>query len=46
MRLVEACGDLEQSTDCWLSQLEACHWLAHVKEALSTACLAAQGVGR
>ncbi|XP_032244876.1 LOW QUALITY PROTEIN: myotubularin-related protein 9-like [Phoca vitulina] len=46
VRLVEACGDLEQSTDCWLSQLEACHWLAHVKEALSTACLAAQGVGR
>ncbi|XP_035937718.2 LOW QUALITY PROTEIN: myotubularin-related protein 9-like [Halichoerus grypus] len=46
VRLVEACGDLEQSTDHWLSQLEACHWLAHVKEALSTACLAAQGVGR
>ncbi|XP_073759100.1 myotubularin-related protein 9-like isoform X1 [Callorhinus ursinus] len=46
VRLVEACGDLEQSMDRWLSQLEACHWLAHVKEALSTACLAAQGVGR
>nr|XP_054368982.1 myotubularin-related protein 9-like isoform X3 [Mirounga angustirostris] len=46
MCLVEACGDLEQSMDRWLSQLEACHWLAHVKEALSTACLAAQGVGR
>ncbi|XP_034875105.1 myotubularin-related protein 9-like isoform X3 [Mirounga leonina] len=46
VRLVEACGDLEQSMDRWLSQLEACHWLAHVKEALSTACLAAQGVRR
>ncbi|XP_047580804.1 myotubularin-related protein 9-like isoform X3 [Lutra lutra] len=46
VRLVEACGDLEQSMDGWLSQLEACHWLAHVKEALSTACLAARGVER
>lgn len=46
VRLVEACGDLEQSMDGCLSQLEACHWLAHVKEALSTACLAAQGVER
>ncbi|KAM9688074.1 LOW QUALITY PROTEIN: myotubularin-related protein 9-like [Trichechus inunguis] len=46
MCLVEACGDLEQSTDCWLSQLEGCHWLAHMKEAQSTACLAAQGMER
>lgn len=46
MRLVEACGYLEQSTDCWRSRLEACHWLGHVKEALSTACLAAQAVER
>uniref|UniRef100_A0A8C7BZ53 Myotubularin phosphatase domain-containing protein n=1 Tax=Neovison vison TaxID=452646 RepID=A0A8C7BZ53_NEOVI len=46
VRLVEACGDLEKSMDGWLSQLEACRWLAHVKEALSTACLAAWGVER
>ena len=46
MRLVEACGDLQQSTDSWLRRLEGCCWLAHVKEALSTACLAAQGMER
>ncbi|XP_058992388.1 myotubularin-related protein 9-like isoform X2 [Mustela lutreola] len=46
VRLVEACGDLEKSMDGWLSQLEACRWLAHVKEALSTACLAAWGMER
>uniref|UniRef100_A0A673TWM2 Myotubularin phosphatase domain-containing protein n=1 Tax=Suricata suricatta TaxID=37032 RepID=A0A673TWM2_SURSU len=46
MCLVEACGDLEQSIDHWLSRLEGCHWLPHVKEALSTTCLAAQGMER
>uniref|UniRef100_A0A8D2DL77 Myotubularin phosphatase domain-containing protein n=1 Tax=Sciurus vulgaris TaxID=55149 RepID=A0A8D2DL77_SCIVU len=46
VRLVEACGDTEQSMDRWLSRLEGCRWLAHVKEALSTACLAAQGMER
>ncbi|XP_027793262.1 myotubularin-related protein 9-like isoform X2 [Marmota flaviventris] len=46
VRLVEACGDPEQSMDRWLSRLEGCRWLAHVKEALSTACLAAQGMER
>ncbi|XP_069335806.1 myotubularin-related protein 9-like [Eulemur rufifrons] len=46
VRLVEACGDAEQSMDRWLSRLEGCRWLAHVKEALSTACLAAQAMER
>ncbi|KAM5323373.1 myotubularin-related protein 9-like isoform 2-T2 [Glossophaga mutica] len=46
VRLVEACGDLEQSMDQWLSRLESCRWLAHVQKALSTACLAAQGMER
>ncbi|XP_006196989.2 myotubularin-related protein 9-like isoform X1 [Vicugna pacos] len=46
VHLVEACGDLEQSMDHWLSRLAGCRWLAHVKEALSTACLAAQGMER
>ncbi|XP_023981382.1 myotubularin-related protein 9-like [Physeter macrocephalus] len=44
VRLVEACGDPEQSMDRWLSRLDGCRWLSHVKEALSTACLAAQGM--
>ncbi|CAK7320413.1 Myotubularin-related protein 9-like [Vulpes lagopus] len=30
-----------QSMDSWLSRLEGCRWLVHVKEALSTTCLAA-----
>ncbi|XP_067581362.1 myotubularin-related protein 9-like isoform X1 [Pseudorca crassidens] len=42
--LMEACGDPEQSMDRWLSRLDGCRWLSHVKEALSTACLAAQGM--
>ncbi|VFV40872.1 myotubularin-related protein 9-like [Lynx pardinus] len=46
VRLVEACGDLQQSTDSWLRRPEGCCWLAHVKEALSAACLAAQGMER
>uniref|UniRef100_A0A8C9ADW6 Myotubularin phosphatase domain-containing protein n=1 Tax=Prolemur simus TaxID=1328070 RepID=A0A8C9ADW6_PROSS len=46
VRLVEACGDPEQSMDRWLSRLEGCRWLAHVKEALSTACLVAQAMER
>uniref|UniRef100_A0A8C9C663 Myotubularin phosphatase domain-containing protein n=1 Tax=Phocoena sinus TaxID=42100 RepID=A0A8C9C663_PHOSS len=45
VRLMEACGDPEQSMDRWLSRLDGCRWLSHVKEALSTACLAAQGMG-
>lgn len=44
VRLVEACGDLEQSMDRWLNRLESCRWLSHVKETLSTACLAAQSM--
>ncbi|NIG61729.1 myotubularin-related protein 9-like isoform X4 [Pontoporia blainvillei] len=44
VHLTEACGDPEQSMDHWLSRLDGCRWLSHVKEALSTACLAAQGM--
>ncbi|KAM9736573.1 myotubularin-related protein 9-like isoform 2-T2 [Dama dama] len=44
VHLVEACGDLEQSMDRWLNRLESCRWLSHVKETLSTACLAAQSM--
>ncbi|XP_074832762.1 myotubularin-related protein 9-like isoform X2 [Carettochelys insculpta] len=46
MKLVEACNDPSVSMDRWLSKLESSKWLAHVKGALSTACLAAQCIER
>ncbi|XP_053942526.1 myotubularin-related protein 9-like isoform X2 [Cuculus canorus] len=45
-KLVEACNDTSISMDRWLSRLESCRWLSHVKAALSTACLAAQCMDR
>ncbi|XP_077193530.1 myotubularin-related protein 9-like isoform X2 [Paroedura picta] len=45
-RLVEACLDPSNSMDRWLAKLEASKWLSHVKEALNTACLAAQCLDR
>ncbi|XP_078536842.1 myotubularin-related protein 9-like isoform X3 [Lissotriton helveticus] len=45
-RLMEACNDPTLTVDRWLSKLENCKWLSHVKEALSTACLAAQCMER
>ncbi|XP_038233899.1 myotubularin-related protein 9-like isoform X4 [Dermochelys coriacea] len=46
IKLVEACNDTSLSMDRWLSKLESSKWLAHVKGALSTACLAAQCMER
>lgn len=46
MKLVEACNDTSATMDRWLSRLESCRWLSHVKAALSTACLAAQCMDR
>ncbi|XP_050788383.1 myotubularin-related protein 9-like isoform X1 [Gopherus flavomarginatus] len=46
IKLVEACNDTSLSMDRWLSKLEGSKWLAHVKAALSTACLAAQCMER
>ncbi|XP_071623692.1 myotubularin-related protein 9-like isoform X1 [Heliangelus exortis] len=46
VKLVEACNDPSLSMDRWLSRLESCRWLSHVKAALSTACLAAQCMDR
>ncbi|XP_056651257.1 myotubularin-related protein 9-like isoform X1 [Monodelphis domestica] len=46
VRLVEACTDPSLSMDRWLSRLDGCRWLTHVKEALTTACLVAQGMDR
>lgn len=46
IKLVEACNDQSHSMDRWLSKLEASGWLSHVKEILTTACLAAQCIDR
>uniref|UniRef100_A0A8C8RKA4 Myotubularin phosphatase domain-containing protein n=1 Tax=Pelusios castaneus TaxID=367368 RepID=A0A8C8RKA4_9SAUR len=46
IKLVEACNDTSLSMDRWLSKLESSKWLAHLKGALSTACLAAQCMER
>ncbi|XP_074073798.1 myotubularin-related protein 9-like isoform X2 [Macrotis lagotis] len=46
VRLVEACTDPSLSMDRWLSRLDGCRWLTHVKEALTTASLVAQGMDR
>ncbi|XP_052327609.1 LOW QUALITY PROTEIN: myotubularin-related protein 9-like [Oncorhynchus keta] len=46
IKLVEACNDQSHSMDRWLSKLEASNWQTHVKEILTTACLAAQCIDR
>lgn len=46
IKLVEACNDQSHSMDRWLSKLEASSWQSHVKEILTTACLAAQCIDR
>nr|XP_033813214.1 myotubularin-related protein 9-like isoform X2 [Geotrypetes seraphini] len=46
IKLMEACNEQSQSMDRWLSKLEASKWLSHVKDSLSTACLAAQCLER
>uniref|UniRef100_A0A8C9VL95 Myotubularin-related protein 9 n=1 Tax=Scleropages formosus TaxID=113540 RepID=A0A8C9VL95_SCLFO len=46
IKLVEACNDQSQSMDRWLSKLEASNWQTHVKEIVTTACLAAQCIDR
>lgn len=46
IKLVEACSDQSHSMDRWLSKLEASNWQTHIKEILTTACLAAQCIDR
>ncbi|NXG11855.1 MTMR9 protein, partial [Sakesphorus luctuosus] len=46
IKLVEACNDQSHNMDRWLSKLEASNWMTHVKEILTTACLAAQCIDR
>ncbi|KAL1491127.1 hypothetical protein ABEB36_011769 [Hypothenemus hampei] len=41
-KLIDACNDVTISSDKWLSRLESSHWLTHVQNVLSTACLVAQ----
>ncbi|XP_078449733.1 myotubularin-related protein 9 isoform X1 [Lampetra planeri] len=46
IKLVEACNDPSHNMDRWLSKLEASNWLGHIKDILTTACLAAQCLDR
>ncbi|XP_060610633.1 myotubularin-related protein 9 [Anolis sagrei] len=46
IKLVEACNDQSHNMDRWLSKLESSNWLTHIKEILTTACLAAQCIDR
>ncbi|KAM4796311.1 myotubularin-related protein 9-like [Rhinophrynus dorsalis] len=46
VRLVGACYESSLGMSRWLSKLQASHWLSHVKEALSTAGLAAECIER
>ncbi|XP_075716989.1 myotubularin-related protein 9 [Rhinoderma darwinii] len=46
IKLVEACNDQSHNMDRWLSKLEASNWLSHIKEIMTTACLAAQCIDR
>ncbi|XP_030075483.1 myotubularin-related protein 9 isoform X2 [Microcaecilia unicolor] len=46
IKLMEACNEQSQNMDRWLGKLEASKWLSHVKDSLSTACLAAQCLER
>lgn len=43
---MEACNDQTHNMDRWLGKLEASNWLSHIKEILTTACLAAQCIDR
>ncbi|XP_071959434.1 myotubularin-related protein 9-like isoform X1 [Antedon mediterranea] len=46
VKLLEACRDRGCSMDKWLTRLESCSWLDHVKELLTTSCLTAQCVDK
>ena len=41
-----ACYDVNTSSDKWLSRLDSCGWLSHIKDALTCACVAAQCVDK
>ncbi|XP_055605256.1 myotubularin-related protein 9-like, partial [Uranotaenia lowii] len=41
-KLMEACNDLNSSSDKWLSRLDACGWLSYVLNAMNVSCTVAQ----
>ncbi|KAJ8956802.1 hypothetical protein NQ318_014216 [Aromia moschata] len=41
-KLIEACNDVNSSSDKWLARLEASSWLTHIQNCLNAACLVAQ----
>ncbi|XP_077990034.1 myotubularin-related protein 9-like [Glandiceps talaboti] len=46
VKLIDACTDTNSSMDKWISRLDSCNWLSHIKDVLTTACLAAQCIDR
>ncbi|RWS17140.1 myotubularin-related protein 9-like protein, partial [Dinothrombium tinctorium] len=45
-KLIEVCNDTSCPMDKWLSRLESCGWLSHIKDVLLCACLVAQCVDK
>lgn len=41
-KLVDACNDTTCSMEKWLSRMDSCNWLSHLKDTLNCACLVAQ----
>lgn len=46
IKLIEACFDVNTTSDKWLSKLDSSGWLSHVKDALMCACVAAQYIDK
>lgn len=46
IKLIEACFDVNTSSDKWLSKLDSSGWLGHIKDALTCACVAAQFIDK
>uniref|UniRef100_A0AAG5CTC7 Myotubularin phosphatase domain-containing protein n=1 Tax=Anopheles atroparvus TaxID=41427 RepID=A0AAG5CTC7_ANOAO len=46
VKLMEACNDVQCSSDKWLSRLEMSGWLGYVLNALNAACVVAQCLDR
>ena len=45
-KLMEACSDMNSSSDKWMTRLTISSWLTHIKEILNCGCLAAQCVDK
>ncbi|XP_074656633.1 myotubularin-related protein 9-like [Tubulanus polymorphus] len=46
IKLLEACSDTNSGMDKWLSKLESCGWLNHVKDILTCACVVSQCIDK